>query len=325
MINYDEILNTIVAAGSKNTDANAKNYLKTDIIGNTIVGRFLPNINDIEHSVEQVYSHGWKSKLDNSGVFQLCPNTYQEKCPSCTNSIKMWKGTDPVAKEQSKQIRRRQNWVVNFYVISDAKHPENNGLVKILKYGMQIKQKYDMATTGDDKLIYGPKIWRLDDQGCNFRIKCEQNSESKEAWPTYTNSGFLPASKIEGMTDEKIKEILEKVFDLTKLHQRRSYDDLLAELNKHFFTNDVISINTQSSRPAQPSLAAVTQQLSQPTTEVITIPITPTPPSTQTSESAEAPKVTQITIVNTPEAVNTSNTTASESEIDKMLKELQGS
>jgi hypothetical protein len=241
MINYDEILSKIVAASTKNKDA--VDYLKIDIIGNTITGRFLPNFSDVENSVWQMYHHGWTSKIDNSGIFQLCPNTNGQRCPTCKASISMWKGTDPVQKEDSKQIRRRQNWVTNFYVISDIKHPENNGTVQLLKFGKQIHQKYEMATKGDDKDIYGSKILRLDEQGCSFRIKCEQNSDSKDAWPTYTNSGFLPQSKIDGMTEEKIKEIYGSVKNLTTLYTQKSYNDLLAELNKHFFSNDVKPIN----------------------------------------------------------------------------------
>jgi|TARA_R110000822_G_scaffold1158_4_gene5212 hypothetical protein len=240
MIDYDKIMNTIVTAGKKKKDIfSGDDYLKTNDIGNTIVGRFLPNLKDVENTVYEYFHHGWKSKLDTSGIFQLCPNTYGGKCPTCKASITGWKGADPVAKEQSKYIRRRQNWLANFYVIEDKKHPENNGKTKKIRFGKQINDKYKLATEGEDAAVYGSRILRLDDQGCNFRIRCEQNSESKEAWPTYTNSTFLPPSEIAGMTDEKIEEILEKVIDLKGLFESRTFEVLETELNKHFFSNDV--------------------------------------------------------------------------------------
>lgn len=301
MINYDEIMATIIGVNTKNAEsANSKNFLKTDMIGNSITGRFLPNIKDVENSIYEYAHHGFKSKIDGSGIFQLCPSTWREKCPTCKNSIAMWKSENPVDKDTSKFIRRRQNWLVNFYVINDVKHPENNNTVKILKYGKQIKAKYDMATTGDDKDIYGTKIWRLDEQGCSFRIKCEQNSESKEAWPTYTNSGFLPPSKIEGMTEAKINEILNSVFNLNKLYTSKSYNDMLTELNTHFFGNNIVSIN------------APTESLSMPVTE------------------SKTPVQQQEKVQNTEEATTSTSKNAaggsnlSDTELDNMLKELQG-
>jgi hypothetical protein len=297
MINYDEILNKIIDANTKTDISNSKDYIKIDIIGNTITGRLLPNIKDVAHSTTEYFHHGWKSKIDGGGIFQLCPNTYGQKCPTCNKSITMWRGTDPIQKELSKQIRRRQNWLVNFYVINDVKNPKNNGTVKILKYGMQIKKKYDMATTGVDKEIYGSKIWRLDDKGVNFRIICEQNSEAKEAWPTYTNSGFIPSAPIEGMTDEKINQILNNVFDLTKGFQRKTYDELLAELNKHFFSNDITIINEKPSEtPTQQSLTPVEDDLN------MNLASAPEP----------AEKVNNIV-----ESVSSDN------EIDAMIRELQ--
>jgi hypothetical protein len=186
--------------------------------------------------------------------------------------------------------------MVNWYTISDTKDPKNNGTVKILRYGFQIEAKIKLATEGEDKNIFGPRVWRLDNEGCNFRIKCEQNSQSKEAWPTYTNSSFLPASPIEGMTDEKQQQILNSVFDLTKQFELKSYDELERELNKHFLIGDIIDINSMGKTTSQQIPALEIQQES------------------VQNESSK---------VKTQESANTVNNIP-ESEIDKMLAELQG-
>lgn len=260
MINYNEIFNKIVEQTTKKSaGSNAnKDYLKSDIIGNTIHGRFVPNLKNIEQSMFMYYHHGWKSKLDDSGLFFLCPNTYGEKCPICAKSSEMWKSNDPVKKELSKGIRRRQNWLANFFVTSNPKNPDDNGKLKIFRYGKQINDKIKSAISGDDVKYYGQRIFRLDEQGCDFRIKCEQNSESKEAWPTYNNSAFTPQGAIEGitMTPEKIEEILNNVFDLSKMFTSVSAKELTVAMDKHYFSNDISSV---------PSIAS--ESVGKPTSE----------------------------------------------------------
>ncbi len=242
MINYNEIFNTIVETSKKSNNNASKEYLKFDIIGNTIVGRFVPNIKNPASSIYGYYHHGWKSKLDGTGMFFLCPNTYGEKCPICAKSSEMWKSNDPVIKELSKTTRRRSNWLANFYIISNPKNVEDEGKIKLFRFGKQIRDKYTLATEGDDAQFYGSRIFRLDDQGCSFRIKCEQNSTSKEAWPTYTNSSFLPATAIPDMTDEKIELIHNSVIDLTKLFKTSTRAELVDALNKHYLGNEISEI-----------------------------------------------------------------------------------
>ena len=250
MINYNEVFNKILESSKKSKDV-SKDYLKSDIIGNTIIGRFIPNVKNPENSVLEYFHHGWKSKLDNSGIFILCPNTYHEKCPVCGKSVEMWKSSDPVKKELSKFLRRRQNWLTNFYVQTNPKNKEDDGKLKIFRFGKQIHDKYKSATEGDDVQYYGERIFRLDDQGCSFRIKCEQNSTSKEAWPTYNNSSFLPHSAIEGMTPEKIEELHNTVHDLMGTFKKSTHKEILDIMDKHFFCNEVSAIPEVLEAPKQ--------------------------------------------------------------------------
>lgn len=317
-IDYDAILLKIVDSSKKTGDNSVfKNILEIDTIGNVIVGRMLPNIANIEASVIHYYHHGWKSKLDANYMFYLCLNTVGDKCPICTQSIKMWKSNDPVTKESSKPLRRRENWLVNFYVISDKQNPKNNGTIQILRMGKQLHKKYENATSGIDKDIYGSRIWRLDAQGCNFRIMCEQNSESKEAWPTYNNSSFMPASVIDGMTDVKQAEILKSVFDLSNLFTKKSADEMLADMRKHYFTNDITTINEQ---PVNMGISPETFQ-TPPLNNTVKTNETPTPPVVQKTESLPTPSAPAQT-VEQPKVAKKDE--VSEDQIDKMLKELQG-
>lgn len=300
MLDYNAIFNEIADAQKKTKQQTYnKNLIKTDTTGNTIIGRLIPNLNDIKNSIWEYHHHGFKSKVKQDfSFFFLCPSTFGERCPICTQSIKMWKSGNPKDMEESKLIRRRTNTLVNFYIISDLKDPTNNGTVKILRYGQQIGTKIKLATEGDDKETYGQRVWRLDKEGCSFRIKTELVSKSKEeSWVTYINSGFLRESAIDGMTEEKQKQILASVFDLTKQYERKPSTELEKEMHTHFLTDDVITIDTNGKTNS---------------VEISVNNNTPLVPQTITKEETQK--------IETPKSDKKEIT---ESEIDKMLADLQ--
>lgn len=306
MIDYDKIFNQIVeASNSKKKDVTtSKNFLKTDIIGNSITGRFVANFKDIINSVYAYAHHGWTSKLDGYGLFFLCPSTVKQNCPICQRSIKMWKSGDKIQQELSKNIRRRQNWLVNFLVVNNPKNPEDNGTVKILRMGKQLHDKYVLATEGEDKESYGKRVFMLDENGCNFRIKCDATSEKggDKIYPSYNNSGFLPNSKIEGMTEEKIQQILTSVFDLTKLFELKTYKDLSNELETTYFANEI-----QTLTPTPPPASAQKET-------VITLESKPAPEIVKPAVEQITPAVATVA-AKTPVVVD--------DQIDQMLADLQ--
>lgn len=313
MINYNELINKITTGKmEKRENTASKDFLKIDIFGNTIIGRFLPDVktivatNNFEAMPWTYYHHGWTSKQDAStGVFCVCPNTYNERCPICKQSVTMWKSNDPVQKKLSERIRRRQTSMVNFYVINNPANPEDNGKVKILRFGKQINNKYIMATEGDDKVFFGDRIWKLTAEGCSFRIKCEKNvtnfnssttRSSGEAWPDYNNSGFLPAGPIDDMTEDKINEIMDSVFELPKMYPRISPAEAQKLLDQHYNCNDIALVSMPPATVAEPVAKAPTSNID----------------TTQASNLTET-------------AAPAASSESDEDQIDKMLAELQNS
>jgi hypothetical protein len=235
VIDYDKLTNEIALGLSESkTEGNTitKNIIKTEI-GDNILGRLVLFRPNPKNSVYHYFHHGWMTEGKKYASY-LCPSTYDEACPICKKSITYWKSNNSELQEYSKKLRRKENWLVNMYIINDEKHPENNGTIKIFRFGRQIKNIFDEALTGADKDVFGTNIWRLDEKGCNFRIIVKPNSDKKDAWPSYTASKFLPPSDL-GLDGNGVKSILDGAFELENLYDKKlTYEELLAELQKNF-------------------------------------------------------------------------------------------
>lgn len=241
-IDYDALTEQIMDGMKKSENGIVSTILKTEI-GDSILGRFLPYKPDIKNSIYHYYHHGWMTS-GGSYVSYLCPTTSNESCPICKRSVQMWKSDDVFLKEQSKKIRRKENWITNFYIVENVKNPSQSGTIKLFRFGKQVRTILDEALNGEDKEIFGKKIWRLDSKGCSFRINVKPNSDKKDAWPSYTASKFLPPSDL-NLSDSQIMEILDGVIDHTKIFDKQlSYDELTLELQKNFIDD---LLNHQSS------------------------------------------------------------------------------
>ena len=231
---FDAIKSSLKQKDNPNVNANFRDILRFEV-GNTYLVRLVPNIKNPEKTFFHYFNHGWTSLATGQFLSALCPSTYGEACPIDQERFKIWRNGTDQEKDSVRPLKRRENWMVNVYVISDPTNPENEGKVKILRYGAQLNKKIDAAINGDDAEEFGAKIFDLSENGCTFRIKAESISENARNWTNYTDSRFLPNSEIPGMTDEKIKEIHSSIHNLESMEERKSYGDLKEMLNTHFY------------------------------------------------------------------------------------------
>ncbi|MHA2404854.1 MAG: hypothetical protein ACXADH_17805, partial [Candidatus Kariarchaeaceae archaeon] len=131
-------------------------------------------------------------------------------------------------------LKRREKWMTNCYVIDDPTTPENEGSLKILRYGKQLDKIIKNAISGKDADEFGAKIFDLSKKGCNLRVSVENNSEGNRSWPTYVMSKFTSASEIDGMTDDKIAELHENVIALEEINPVSTYEELQETLSTQF-------------------------------------------------------------------------------------------
>ena len=143
-------------------------------------------------------------------------------------------------------------------MIDDPANPDNNGKVKILRYGKQLQKIITEAIEGEDAEEFGPRIFDLGEDGVNFKIKVEQQGD----FPTYVSSRFTTAGKID-ISEDKQKEIYDSAFDLTEVFTQKSYDELKDMLNEHYYCKTeeeapATSAPEPAATPAEPEPAAVT-------------------------------------------------------------------
>ena len=233
MIN-NNIFQSIKSALAQNTtESGLGNILKTEV-GNTYTVRLLP-AKDPKNTFFHFYTHGWNSYATGKYVAATSPQTFGERDPISEERFRVLRSGTDAEKAKIQNIRRAEKWLVNVLVVNDPVNPTNNGQVKLLRYGKQIQKIILDAIEGEDADELGARIFDLGPQGVNLKIKVEAQGE----FPSYVSSKFSMPSAIADLDEAKAKKVYESVYDLTKVFTIKSYDELKALLDEHFYCNTV--------------------------------------------------------------------------------------
>jgi len=236
---FESIKNAVDKAKNKSGGSSAyRNLLSLEPSEKPYIVRLLPNIKNPEETILHYYHHGWNSIATGQYASITSPTTWGDRCPVSELYFKVLRDGTPDEQNRAKaNLRRKENWLVNVYVVNDPKKPENNGTVKVLRYGKQLDKIIQSAINGDDSEEFGAKIFDLSEEGCSLRIKVELVSDKPGApkYPTYTASKFLNASAIEGLDEDKINEIYNSIIDLNTLVERKSNDEIKAFIDQHYY------------------------------------------------------------------------------------------
>jgi hypothetical protein len=209
-------------------NANYKDFMKLET-DNTYIVRLIPNLKTPERTMYHYFHHIWRSVLTNQYVSVLCPNTYGEACPIDEYRSKVYNSKNEMELEKIKPLKRNENWLCNVFVIKDPTNTENQGQVKVLRFGKQLYKVISDAISGEDSEEFGAKIFDLSESGCNLRIKVETN---EGGYPTYNSSKFLSPSKLEGI--DEVSSLYESVKDLDSVFEHKTKEEILSTLNIHF-------------------------------------------------------------------------------------------
>lgn len=274
-INMKSMFETLKQSlNKKSNNAETGNGLYKQIMkfkaGNTYQVRLVMNPNSVSQSIFHYYQHIWNSNATGELVTALCPTTFGEKCPIDAYYLNTYRNGSEKEKKDSAPLSRKEGWLVNVYVVSDPENPQNEGTVKILRYGKELAKVITSALEGDDAEEFGvEKVFDIEN-GCTLRIKCESKSDRKSnnQYVTYASSKFLPPSSLD-LGEEKLASIFDSVHDLKSVYKTNTPAEMQRLLDEHFFNLTTGSPAPEDSDDDEPPFIPDTKPVGQATVKPI--------------------------------------------------------
>ena len=189
--------------------------------------RFLPAPNGEEMPWQRVWTHAFQDK---GGWFiENSLTTLNHKDPVSEENTRLWNTGIDSDKDIARKRKRKLSYYANIYVVSDPKHPENEGQVKLYKFGKKIFDKITEAMQPafeDEQAINPFDFWK----GANFKLKIRK----VDGYWNYDKSEFDSPTAIKD-NDDSIQQIWDKQYALKPFlasENFKSYDELKAKLDK---------------------------------------------------------------------------------------------
>lgn len=267
---FDKIKDSLQKKNDSSGGGNSfANILKLEADKNTgsstYVVRLIPNFEEVngelvDKTFYHFYIHQWQSLATNKFTSILSLQTFNEVDPIANYRWKLYaSGKDGNQKdaELAKKIDRKEQWYVNVYVIEDPNNASNNGTVKVLKVGPQLKKIIDAAVMGDRADEFGMSVFDLGKDGCDLKIKATIQGE----YTTYQDSFFTSKTSLR-LSDDEIDGITDSLHDLTQIQPVKNFDEVKEHLNEHFLAplglsdaaeqKQQVSARPAAARQAQP-------------------------------------------------------------------------
>ena len=131
--------------------------------------RFLPAVDGEDLPWAKVWNHAFQGPTG-QWYIENSLTTISQKDPVSEHNTRLWNTGLESDKEIARKQKRKLQYFSNIYVVSDAKHPENEGKVFLYRYGKKIFDKIMEAMQPafeDEKAINPFDFW----EGANFKLK----------------------------------------------------------------------------------------------------------------------------------------------------------
>lgn len=206
--------------------------LEVDKAGNgTATIRFLPRAEGDELPWVRVFHHGFQGPTG-KWYIENSLSTIGEKDPVGELNSKLWNSTtddkSPL-REQARKQKRKLSYIANVLIVSDPKHPENEGQVRLFKFGKKIFDKImekAKPTFEDEKPVIVFDLW----EGADFKLR----QRKVDGYPNYDQSVFTEVCPVAGGDEEKILKIVNSQYKLAEFvdpKSFKSYEELSRKLN----------------------------------------------------------------------------------------------
>ncbi len=232
-----EKLTKAIEATTQSADAGSKDDTRlwqptVDKAGNGMaVIRFLPAPQaDGDDALPwiRIFSHGFQGP--GGWLIDNCLTTLNEKCPVCEANSMLWNSGIEANKNIARDRKRKLSYLANVLIVSDPSNKDNEGQIKLFKFGKKIFDKISEAMNPefpDEKPINPFDFW----EGANFKLKIR----NVEGYRNYDKSEFADKSALLDGDDDKLEAIYTKehsLKDFTDKKHFKPYEQLKARLDK---------------------------------------------------------------------------------------------
>ena len=223
------------AAKGESTPQEKKSYVderlwkpELDKSGNGYaVIRFLPASQNEDLPWAKVWNHAFQGPTG-QWYIENSLTTINQKDPVSEHNTKLWNTGLESDKEIARKQKRKLQYFSNIYVVSDAKHPENEGKVFLFRYGKKIFDKITAAMSPefeDEKAINPFDFW----EGANFKLKIRK----VDGFWNYDKSEFEDTSKLfdDDSEADRVWKSQHSLAEFTAPTNFKSYDELKTRLD----------------------------------------------------------------------------------------------
>ena len=189
--------------------------------------RFLPATSGEDMPWVRLWSHAFQGP--GGWYIENSLTTLGHKDPVSEENTRLWNTGVESDKGIARNRKRKLSYYSNVLIVSDPAHPENEGQVKLFKFGKKIFDKITeaMQPEFDDETPINPfDFWK----GANFKLKIRK----VDGFWNYDKSEFEGVSDIAD-NDDSIKAIWEKQYPLKPFLDAdnfKSYEELKEKLNR---------------------------------------------------------------------------------------------
>ena len=189
--------------------------------------RFLPAVSGEDMPWQRVWSHAFQGP--GGWYIENSLTTLNQKDPVSEENTRLWNTGVESDKEIARKRKRKLSYYSNIYVVSDPKHPENEGKTFLFKFGKKIFDKITEAMQPafeDEQPINPFDFWN----GANFKLKIRK----VDGYWNYDKSEFEATSQI-ATSEDAMKAIWEKQHALKPFvapDNFKTYDELKEKLNR---------------------------------------------------------------------------------------------
>lgn len=247
------------SAGGRQTDERIW-YPAVDKAGNGYaVIRFLPPQGDETIPYVQEFTHGFKAK--GGWYIEKSLTTLNEADPVSEYNQAQWQIAEGIGGAQEKEIKnqcrnrkRTLSYWSNVYIVKDPANPDNEGKVKLFRYGKKI---YDMLQDvmnpqfPDEKPVNPFDLF----EGANFtmKIRTEKSEANSKGFRNYDKSSFESPAPLFAK-DAEMEAVWKAEYPLQELisaDKFKTYKDLKARFDRVMGINSATEQVGESAEPQE--------------------------------------------------------------------------